>query len=111
MRLRATALTLLLAVAGAAGAARAADDPPAGQSAPAAVKTAKGVGVITEIDRPGETMTVRHEPIAAFKWPSMTMPFHVVPPSLMDNLKVGQKISFDTNEGHGLPEITAIRKR
>ena len=43
--------------------------------------------------------------------PSLTMPSHVTPPSLMDTLKVGQKITFETNEGHGLPEITAIGKR
>ena len=26
-------------------------------------------------------------------------------------MKVGQKIAFDVNEGHGVPEITALRKR
>jgi Cu/Ag efflux protein CusF len=110
MRLRILGPIVLLSLAiGGAQAAAAAEPAPA--SAKAHPKTAQGVGVITEIDRPGETLTVKHQPIPAFGWPSMTMPFHVVPPSLMDKLKVGQKITFDTNEGTGLPEITAIRTR
>jgi Cu(I)/Ag(I) efflux system protein CusF len=75
------------------------------------MKTGKGVGVITEIDAKEATVTLKHEPIPALGWPSMTMPFRANPPSLLDGLKVGQKIAFDANEGHGLPEITAIRKR
>jgi Cu/Ag efflux protein CusF len=41
----------------------------------------------------------------------MTMPFNVDPPSLLKGLKVGQKIGFEASEGHGLPVITAIRKK
>ena len=40
----------------------------------------------------------------------MTMPFRANPPSLLNGLKVGQKIGFDTREAGALPEITAIRK-
>jgi Cu(I)/Ag(I) efflux system protein CusF len=81
---------------------------PAAERAP---RSASGTGVITEIDTKQAMLTLKHEPIPALGWPSMTMPFRVTPPSLLDGLKVGQKIEFDTNEGHGLPEITAIRKR
>jgi Cu(I)/Ag(I) efflux system protein CusF len=100
----ALALGLAFSLAGAAG---------AGQSAGAAAhgqKTAQGVGVVTEIDPKDGTVTLKHEPIPAFGWPSMTMPFKVTPPSLLQGLKVGQKVAFDTNEGNGLPVITAIRK-
>jgi len=75
-----------------------------------APRAAKGVGVVTEIDAKEGTVTLKHEPIPALGWPSMTMPFRVTPPSLLAGLKVGEKIAFDTNEGNGLPEITAIRK-
>ncbi len=81
---------------------------PAAERAP---RAAKGTGVITEIDAKDAMLTLKHEPIPALGWPAMVMPFRVTPPSLLDGLKVGQKIDFDTNEGHGLPEITAIRKR
>ncbi|HEY8003524.1 MAG TPA: copper-binding protein [Phenylobacterium sp.] len=102
----ALAAAFALAAAGMACAA-----PPAQDAAAPAMKTGKGVGVITEIDAKEATVTLKHEPIPALGWPSMTMPFRANPPSLLDGLKVGQKIAFDANEGHGLPEITAIRKR
>ena len=85
-----------------------ATDAPGATRAP---RNAQGVGVVTEIDAKEGMVTVKHEPIPALGWPSMTMPFKVTPPSLLQGLKVGQKIAFDTNEGNGLPLITAIRKR
>ena len=106
MTLRILALAAALALVPAAQAA--AQDQPAATPAP---RTAQGTGVITEIDPKEATITLKHDPIPALGWPSMTMPFRVNPPTLLQGLKVGQKIGFDTNEGHGLPEITAIRKR
>jgi Cu(I)/Ag(I) efflux system protein CusF len=103
---RALTLAALLAIVPVAQAA--AQDPPAAERAP---RAAKGTGVITEIDPKDATITLKHDPIPALGWPTMTMPFRANPPSLLQGLKVGQKIEFDTNEGHGLPEITAIRKR
>jgi len=88
--------------------------PPIVAAQPAAERpprAATGTGVVTEIDARQAMVTLKHDPIPALGWPSMTMPFRVTPPTLLDGLKVGQKIEFDTNEGHGLPEITAIRKR
>lgn len=108
MKHAALALAALVAL-GSLGPASAAA-PEAKAAAAPAMKTGTGVGVITEIDLKDATVTVKHEPIPALGWPSMTMPFRVNPPSLLDGLKVGQKIGFDANEGHGLPEITAIRK-
>ena len=105
----AAALTLVPAAQAAAQPAReAAQVQPAATPAP---RTAKGTGVITGIDPKQMTVTLRHDPIPALGWPSMTMAFRVNPPTLLQGLKVGQKIGFDTNEGHGLPEITAIRRR
>ena len=107
MTLKTLALAAFLAVAPAAACAAAQDQAPA-ERAP---RTAKGTGVITEIDAGQAMLTLQHDPIPALGWPTMTMPFRVVPPELLKGLKVGQKIGFDTNEGHGLPEITAVRPR
>ena len=74
-------------------------------------RTAKGVGVITEIDAAQAMVTLRHEPIPTLGWPTMVMPFRVTPPGLLTGLKVGQKVAFETREAEGLPEITAIHKR
>jgi len=106
MILRTLMLAAALALAPAAYAI--AQDAPAATRAP---RTAQGTGVITEIDAKQAMITLKHDPIPALGWPTMTMPFRANPPELLKGLKVGQKIAFDTNEGSGLPEITAIRKR
>jgi len=105
-----SALALAAALALAGGAASAAPGDPAATAQPPAHRSAKGVGVVTEIDAKEAVVTLKHQPIPALGWPSMTMPFHANPPSLLNGLKVGQKIAFDTKEADGLPEITAIRK-
>jgi Cu(I)/Ag(I) efflux system periplasmic protein CusF len=115
MRVQLLTLTavLTLAAAGTAAAQPAAKptaDMP-GMSMPAsAAKTGKGTGVITEIDAKGGGLTIKHAAIASLGWPAMTMSFNASPPSLLNGLKVGQKIGFDAKQGSGLPEITAIRK-
>jgi Cu(I)/Ag(I) efflux system protein CusF len=110
MTLRPLILALLLA-GGAAPTAIAAQAPDAALTAhPPTSRTAKGVGVVTEINADEAVVTLKHEPIPALGWPTMTMPFHLASPDLLKGLKVGQKIAFDTKEAEGLPEITAIRK-
>jgi Cu/Ag efflux protein CusF len=78
---------------------------------PPAPRNASGVGVVTEINAAEAVVTLKHEPIPALGWPSMTMPFHLASPALLTGLKVGQKVAFETREADGLPEITAIRRR
>jgi Cu(I)/Ag(I) efflux system periplasmic protein CusF len=104
-------LLALILAAGSAPAALAAQAPePTPAAHPPSGRSAKGVGVVTEINAAEAVVTLRHEPIAALGWPSMVMPFHLASPDLLKGLKVGQKIAFDTKEAEGLPEITAIRK-
>lgn len=109
MMLRPLILALVLAL-GAAPMAVAAQAPDAASAKPPSGRSAKGVGVVTEIDASESVVTLKHEPIPALGWPTMTMPFHLASPDLLKGLKVGQKIAFDTTEAEGLPEITAIRK-
>lgn len=101
-------LTGLLVIPLAAAAAP--DAAPPAAAAPGH-RTAKGVGVVTEIDASQAMITLKHEPIPALGWPTMVMPFRLTPPSLLAGLKVGQTVAFETREAEGLPEITAIRKR
>lgn len=104
------AFTTALALAGAAQAqqGKPADPAPAAQPAP---RSAQGVGVVTEIDASQHTVTLKHEPIKSLGWPAMTMSFRLASDSLLKDLKVGQKIGFDTTEDGALPQITAIRKK
>lgn len=115
MRVQLLTLTAILTL-GAAGTASA--QPAAkpmgdmkGMSMPAsAANTGEGTGVITAIDAKGGSLTIKHSAIASLGWPAMTMSFKATPPSLLNGLKVGQKIGFDARQGTGLPEVTAIRK-
>lgn len=108
--MKALSLAFAAALALAGGALAAPPGDPAATAQPPGHRSAKGVGVVTEIDVSQAMVTLKHQPIPALGWPSMTMPFRANPPSLLNGLKVGQKVAFDTREADGLPEITAIRK-
>lgn len=101
------AILIALLVTSAAAPALAQPAPDATTRAP---RNAQGTGVVAGIDAAGGTVTLKHDPIPALGWPSMTMDFKA-PPAVIAKLKVGQKIAFDVNEGYGVPEITALRKR
>ncbi|AOX99047.1 efflux RND transporter periplasmic adaptor subunit [Jeongeupia sp. USM3] len=52
----------------------------------------EGVGVVKAI-ADGE-VTLAHEPIAALKWPAMTMPFTLMSPSVARGIAVGDRVLF-----------------
>jgi Cu(I)/Ag(I) efflux system periplasmic protein CusF len=70
---------------------------------------AKGTGTVTEIDKTAGTITLDHGPIEALKWPAMTMSFKATPATLLDTVKVGDKVSFDLKMTGGSGEVTAIQ--
>lgn len=72
-------------------------------SAPAG---AQGAGVIKALDLKAGSVTLQHGPIAALKWPAMTMAFKA-DPSLLKTVKVGQKVTFTVKPG-ATPEVIAI---
>ncbi|WP_372783321.1 copper-binding protein [Phenylobacterium sp.] len=84
-----------LAVIGALIAAPAfAQGPAAGASAQAvSSKTAEGSGVVQSVDAKAGTITLHHGPIAALKWPAMTMTFKASP-EVLKTARTGQKVKF-----------------
>lgn len=76
--------------------------------APGAIM-AKGTGVVTAIDKAAGTITLDHGPIPEAKWPAMTMTFKANPASLLDTVKVGDKVDFDLKIEGGANEVTGIR--
>lgn len=79
----------------------------AGMDHSAMAGAAQGVGVIKKLDPKAGSVTLQHGPIAALKWPAMTMAFKA-DPSLLKSLKVGQKVNFTLKPG-GAPEIASIQ--
>ena len=71
--------------------------------------TGSGTGVIKTIDVKSGKITIAHGPIASLKWPAMTMTFSVNPASLLNGLKVGQKVAFDVSMKGSDSTITALR--
>ncbi|MBM3115481.1 efflux RND transporter periplasmic adaptor subunit [Jeongeupia naejangsanensis] len=57
-----------------------------------ATASPEGVGVVRVIE--AGSVTLAHEPIAALKWPAMTMPFTLMNPVAAKGLKVGDKVRF-----------------
>lgn len=66
-------------------------------------------GIVKAVDPTG-SVSITHEPIAALKWPAMTMSFLVDDKRLLSRLQAGQQIIFDfEDKGEGKFAITAIR--
>ncbi|NJR80792.1 copper-binding protein [Sphingomonas corticis] len=73
-----------------------------------AVKTGTGSGTITAVDAKGETVTIKHGPIPAIGWPTMTMTFRASPPTLLRGLRSGQRVAFTAKAKGMTAKITAI---
>ncbi len=56
-------------------------------------KTVEGAGVIEGVNAKAGTLTLHHGPIAALKWPAMTMTFKASP-DVLKAAKKGQKVKF-----------------
>lgn len=86
--------------------------PGAGGMAPgmdmAGAMMAKGTGTVTAIDKTTGNITLDHGPIAEANWPAMEMDFKAAPPSLLDTVKVGDKVTFELKMADGTGEVTAI---
>lgn len=91
-----------------AATAPAASDTMAGMDMSDAVM-AKGSGTVTAIDKATGMITLDHGPIDALKWPAMTMEFKATPATLLDTVKVGDKVAFDLRMMDGVAEVTAIQ--
>ena len=79
-----------------------------GMAMESAAKTGQGVGEITAIDSKAGTVTIKHDAIPAVDWPAMTMAFKATPSSLLDGLKVGEKVKFDVKVQGSDAEVTAV---
>ena len=58
--------------------------------------TVQGTGVVKGVNAKGGTVTLHHGPIAALKWPAMTMTFKASA-DVLKSAKSGQKVKFTLN--------------
>ena len=80
----------------------------AGHNHAAVPQTAQGDGVVTAVNATAGTVTVRHGPIAALHWPTMTMAFPVQSASMLAGVTVGARVHFVLINHQGHPMISEI---
>lgn len=69
-----------------------------------------GEGKVNSIDATGRKINMTHGPVAALKWPGMTMDFVVAPGVDLSGLKPGAKIGFTLKPGaDGMYMVDSIK--
>lgn len=100
------ALFLGASLALAAPLAQAHADHPHGSSQPGAVRAD---GVVKQIDRAGNTLTIAHGPLENLGMPAMTMRFVAQNPRWLERLQVGDRVSFIAEEVKGKLTVTSLK--
>lgn len=77
---------------------------------PSYAQTQMAEGEIRRLDTQNAKVTIRHGEIKSLDMPPMTMVFVAKPKSLLDGLKVGDKIQFSAIEENSQYVVTAIKK-
>lgn len=65
-------------------------------------------GEVRKVDKEAQKVTIKHGPLEGLGMPPMTMVFRVVDPSMLDNLKTGDKIKFIADKINGAYTVTQI---
>jgi Cu/Ag efflux protein CusF len=106
-----TQSTLALAAGdhAAAHAAHQAASGPVELSAPAAAAADLVDGEVRRIDAANKKITLKHGEIKSISMPPMTMVFQVRDPSVLDKLKVGDKVRFAAEKGAGGFVVTQLQ--
>lgn len=69
----------------------------------------KGTGVVTNIDRAGGKVTLKHDPIKSLNWPTMTMAFSVKDKAMLDKVAKDKKVEFEFVQQGQQFVITSIK--
>lgn len=92
------------------GCRNAKESEPIGPAAAVQTNTFQAVGTVKGIDPKEPIVEVDHENIPGLM-PAMQMQFHVKDRTVMEGLKVGDRINFTVEHGVGGLKITAIAKQ
>ncbi len=68
-------------------------------------------GKITAIDAAAGAVTIDHQAIPEVKWEAMTMAFTTTDPAMLQDLKVGDSVSFDLKSASEPTKISRIVKQ
>ncbi|WP_317204165.1 copper-binding protein [Janthinobacterium sp.] len=74
----------------------------------AALRAPMSDGEVKKIDKEAGKITLKHGPLANLDMPPMTMVFRVKDPAMLDQVKVGDKVSFVAEKVAGQLTVTHI---
>jgi len=69
---------------------------------------AKSEGEVRKVDKSAGKVTIRHGPLANLDMPAMTMVFRVKDPSMLDQVKEGDRIKFTADRIDGAITVTEL---
>ena len=78
------------------------------KDAPAIPKLPMADGEIKKVDKEGGKITIKHGEIKNLDMPGMTMVFRVKDPSMLNQVKVGDKVNFSADKINGNITVTKI---
>lgn len=84
-----------------------ADASQSGQAAAAADSMSSGE--VKKVDKGAGKITIKHGPLTNLDMPAMTMVFHAKDPSMLDQIKPGDKVSFVADKLGGQLIVTKIQ--
>ena len=112
MKTRHAMLTLLLSAAALPFAAHAAGADHDAHHAPSADAAAPlSTGEVRKVDVGAKKITIRHGPLENLGMPPMTMVFLVSDPTLLGNVKAGDKVAFRVENEGGALVLTRMERR
>lgn len=79
-----------------------------GASAPSQTDAKLAEGTVKKIDKTAGKLTIAHGPLESLGMPAMTMVFRAAEPSLLDQVKVGDKIRFAVERVGGALTVTSL---
>lgn len=82
-----------------------------GLSVPALAQTGHSSGEVRKINKDAGKITIKHGPIEGMDMPGMTMVFRAKDPSLLDKVKVGDKIDFTVTQEQGAMVILSAEPK
>jgi Cu/Ag efflux protein CusF len=109
--MKSTLTTALIALLCATGNALAAGDHAGGQAKEMqATDSAASMteGEVRKVDTDAKKITLKHGEIKNLGMPGMTMVFQVKEPSMLEKVKVGDKVRFTADKVNGAITVTAI---
>lgn len=65
-------------------------------------------GEVRKVDKEAKKITIKHGPMKSLDMPGMTMVFQVKDPSILDQVKAGDKVKFQAEKFGGAFTVTGI---